>query len=95
MFSKYLCIMRSSTEAGSENRIGELVTVVVDPGKNRVLGSTDPLRERGWKEGNLLPHIPTDTGIAPNKTCIRDSDNAPIGYVFCLAVPQHCTNTVI
>ena len=96
VYSNYLCIMRSSTEVGSENRIGEIGRVVVDPGENRV-GSTDPLKERGWKEGNLLPHIPTDTGIAPNKTCIRDNDtiNAYIGNVFCLAVPQHCPNTVI
>ena len=90
--------MRSSTEAGSVNFVNriifEIARAVADPGKNRV-GSTNPLKERGWKEGNLLPHIPTDTGIAPNKTCIRDSDNEAKGNVFCLAVPQHCPNTVI
>ena len=33
VYSKYLCIMRRSTEAGSVNRIGEIGRVVVDPGK--------------------------------------------------------------
>jgi hypothetical protein len=95
VYSKYLCILRSSTDVGSENRIGGIARVVVDPGKNRV-SSTDPLKERGWKKGNLHPHIRTDAGIAPNKTCIIDSDiGASIGHVFCLAVPQHCPNTVI
>ena len=65
MYSKYLCILRSSTDVGNENRIGGTARVF-DPVKIRV-GSRDPLKERSWKEGNLLPHIRTDIGIAPNK----------------------------
>ena len=67
--------------------------------KNRV-GSTDPgpLKERGWKEGNLPPQIRTDRGIAPNITCMRVIENGfgpSKSHVFCLAVPQHCPNMVI
>ena len=94
--SKYLCILRSLGRAGSDYQI-EGIARVVEPGENRV-GSTDPLKERGWKEGNLPPHIRTDTVIAPTSTCIRDSGNGAYsgkGHVFCLAVPQHCPNTPI
>ena len=95
MYSKYLCILRSSTEAGSEYRI-VIIARVVDPGKNRV-GSTDPPNERGWKEGNLPPYIRTDTFIGPNTTYrdIRDIDIGVSSHVFCLAVPHHCPNMVI
>ena len=47
VYSKYLCILRSSTEAGSGNRIGGIARVV-DSGKNRV-GCTDPLRKEVGK----------------------------------------------